>query len=183
MFSISSDALKEIKPNQSENTAISPLGYSIINTYRPVIQKPTTLLQFEERDYYLGLGLFNIEGALLPLFIFLRGLITGDSWDGNCYNNMYAVGTQLYPRNLFKYYDMFSIAGLIKYTLDSLLIRLYQSLTMFTLGIPLNKWINYTSAFFYETIEIKEEDIIYLFFPPWFNRLLGLEIAPGIRAG
>jgi len=65
----------------------------------------------------------------------------GDAWDGFWYNNSRAVGMQLYPQGIHKYFDMFSWMGLWTFTLEWLLILTWDMLLPVTLLIPIDIWI------------------------------------------
>ena len=43
------------------------------------------------------------------------GIWSGDSHDGYWYNHHQAIGHQLYPTGIHKYFDMYSARGIMKY--------------------------------------------------------------------
>ena len=78
----------------------------------------------------------------LQYFIgYFRYIGFGDGSDGNWYNNAEAVGNQLAPTGIHKYYDMYSWAGFNAYIADKVLAVIYILISPFTLFIPLNFWI------------------------------------------
>jgi hypothetical protein len=66
---------------------------------------------------------------------------TGDVWDGFWYNNAEASGTQIYPTGLGKYYDIYSVQGLINYLFTYIWVYIQAIyLNWFTLGVPIDYW-------------------------------------------
>ena len=70
------------------------------------------------------------------------GLAIGDSVDGYWYNNSWAVGQQLYPIFLNKYYDMFSFDGFYEYAWDWIVETFWLSLILFTFFVPVPQWVS-----------------------------------------
>ena len=53
------------------------------------------------------------------------GIGTGDSRDFFWYNNNDAIGNQLYPSGIHKYYDMFSARGVMVYLKEFIIAFLF----------------------------------------------------------
>lgn len=99
--------------NEKKSSPENVNGYGVNNPYIPPIHTPNTLLGVIDRytiTHSIGLG------ALFTSFTaWWNNIGTGDVWDGFWYNNAEAAGTQLYPSGLGKYYDIYSVQGLINY--------------------------------------------------------------------
>ena len=54
---------------------------------------------------------FGVLGTLKQLFSGISGVFNTDSWDLFWYNNQDAIGSQIYPMGLEKYYDLYSLEG------------------------------------------------------------------------
>ena len=64
-----------------------------------------------------------------------------DGFDGYTYNNYYAAGNQAHPSGINKYYDMNSWGGIFLCAIDASYIWFWDALSIFTLGIPIYRWI------------------------------------------
>ena len=51
---------------------------------------------------------------------YIQGIFLGTSSRGYFYGTPYAIGNQIYPRGLGKYYDLSSVVGFIKLVRDYL---------------------------------------------------------------
>ena len=71
----------------------------------------------------------------------LQGFGPKDSWDGFFYNNAGAAGSQLYPTGLSKYFDLFSVDGIISYSFSWLWNEVQHLVLSYTLGVPIDVWI------------------------------------------
>jgi len=78
---------------------------------------------------------------LFTMWDVVFNLMNGDVSDGYWYNNNTAVGSQLYPTGLSKYFDMNSWDGFITFSIEWLWILLWNAISPFTLFIPINLWI------------------------------------------
>ena len=121
--------------NANENV----LGYGAHNPYTAPLAMPHWMLSVLDRHVLLTLS--------IPLITFWQatyaltlGLSNGDTWDGYFYNNSFATGTQLYPVGLTKYYDLFSVRGLVNYVGDWIWIWTTNLLSPLTLFIPFDFW-------------------------------------------
>jgi hypothetical protein len=92
-----------------------------------------------EWEKFIYLVFFSSE--LEYFFGYFRYIAFGDGTDGNWYNNAEAVGHQLAPMGIHKYYDMYSWTGFSSYLTDRILAFIYILISPFTLFIPLNFWI------------------------------------------
>ena len=62
---------------------------------------------------------FGYFGQLIQYFqVALKGIGNGDSWNLQWYDNATAVGNQIYPSGIHKYYDLFSLNGIFIYFYD-----------------------------------------------------------------
>ena len=93
------------------------IGYGSGNPFVPPLVKPDWLLNVFDRHIMLTFS-FPLVTYFNAVIAFLTGLANGDSWDGYAYNNAAAIGAQLYPMGLNKYYDLFSYVGFINYIGD-----------------------------------------------------------------
>ena len=93
-------------------TPLNLVGYGVPNPYRPPLQIPQTAITALDKLHVL---LNSIMYSWMYLGPFLMGIGTGDSRDFYWYNNNEAIGNQLYPTGLHKYYDMFSARGWMVY--------------------------------------------------------------------
>lgn len=94
------------------------LGYGAGNAWIPPLVEPKTLLGVIDRHEMIRFtGGPMIYFMMFTFWEILFNIGNGDAWDGYWYNNSRAVGMQLYPQGIHKYFDMFSIAGLWDYSL------------------------------------------------------------------
>jgi len=73
--------------------------------------------------------------------VWLAGFGPADSWDGYFYNNAQASGTQLYPTGLSKYFDLYSVGGIISYSISWLWNEVQHLAIPFTFFIPIDVWL------------------------------------------
>ena len=93
------------------------IGYGSENPFIAPLAHPQTLLGVIDRR-------INIELTMGPFVYFwmhtfwelIENIGTADLMDGHWYNNSKAIGSQLYPRGIHKYFDMYSWAGLWEFT-------------------------------------------------------------------
>jgi len=93
------------------------IGYGKENPFIPPLRKPETLIGAIDRHTVIqmtgGPFLYFFMHTMWDIFDVLG---TGDALDGYWYNNSTAIGYQLYPKGIHKYFDMFSITGLLYFT-------------------------------------------------------------------
>ena len=87
-------------------SSVNSLGYGASFPYMPPLWQPQLAITALDKLYAL-LGSYSYWSVTLNAF--LIGLGTGDSWELFWYNNQSAVGSQLYPTGIYKYYDLFSL--------------------------------------------------------------------------
>lgn len=106
----------------------------------------------------------------MPYFTeeFIQGIGNGDSWGGYWYNNAEASGSQLYPEQLSKYFDMYSWPGITNYQIYWVWLFTCAMFTPLTL-IPANFWLGMLSG-------MKWDDIWKMIIPAplaWFFHIRG----------
>jgi len=113
------------------------LGYNASKPFVPPLSKTTTILS----DYDKNFLLTSFGPSAISTFIsmYIQGLFNGLSASGVFYGTPQAIGNQIYPRGLSKYYDLYSVNGFMTFFFDYLVAQLiyYISLT----GLPLNSII------------------------------------------
>ena len=98
-------------------------------------------------------------------------VINGDILDGHWYNNPDAIGNQLYPTGIHKYYDMYSFTGLIDFSWQWLIVFAADLASPITLFIPLDIFF---AIFFYKWDGMEKW---FLYYVPWglgLNTLYGV---------
>jgi hypothetical protein len=100
--------------------------------------QPTWLLSEFDR---FQLTITSIPFATFLTEAFIQALGNGDAWNGSWYNNAQASGNQLYPAQLSKYFDMYSLSGITNYTIYWTWYLVTATLTPLTL-IPMNFWFS-----------------------------------------
>ena len=103
----------------------------------------------------------------------LNCLGTGDLIDGHWYNNSTAIGHQIYPKGIHKYFDMHSWHGFMIFSIEWLFIWTWDFLLSYTGLIPLDLW------WYMFTLKWDGMDRFFLYYVPWG---LGLNTAFGILA-
>ena len=83
----------------------------------------------------------------------IQSVLTGNSKNGVMYNNSKAVGSQIYPRGLGKYYDLYSYNGFIAFFFDYLAAILEIPFFLFGFGLFQSlilklSWDNFFSVIF-----------------------------------
>lgn len=73
--------------------------------------------------------------------MWIHGLGAADSWDNYFYNNADASGSQLYPKGISKYFDVYSVDGIIAYSIAWLWMEVQQIAMPYTLLIPIDVWL------------------------------------------
>ena len=68
--------------------------------------------------------------------MWFQGLLTGTGSTGSFYNNPRAIGQQIYPTGLYKYYDLYSGTGILAVLIDYLIDILYSRVSWLLFGIP-----------------------------------------------
>jgi len=106
------------------------------NLFVAPLREPTWMLS--EFDRFL-LTITSIPFMPYVSESFVVALGTRDAWNGVWYNNAQASGSQLYPAQLSKYYDMYSFTGIANYTIYWIWYVVTATLTPLTL-IPMNFW-------------------------------------------
>lgn len=138
------------------------IGYGMDNPYIPPLQQPKTLLgAIDRHEVIRWTGGPMMYFFMYTMFDILNVLGTGDIWDGYWYNNQRAIGTQLYPKGIHKYFDMFSLMGLWEYSWEWFWILVFDMLMIFTLGIPIDIW---TAMF---TLSWDGMDRWFFWYFPW----------------
>ena len=97
---------------------------------------------------------------------------TGDVWDSYFYNNAKAVGQQLYPTGLYKYFDMSSIGGLFSFFFYWMYVALCDLFSPLTLFVPFDIWM----ALVFDGLKWKGMEKYFIWYFPWalgLNTLLG----------
>jgi hypothetical protein len=112
-------------------------GYGGNSLYIPPLYNHKNLIT--EWDKIIHLLFMSHELQYLWGYFVYTG--EGDGIDGAWYNNAEAIGHQLAPTGIHKYYDMYSWAGYWTYSYDKFFAILYIILSPFTLFVPLNFWI------------------------------------------
>ena len=140
----------------NRTTTLDPqnaLGYGVGAPYSPPLKYPKTLNSMMERDRYLqevGMSIINpflwwtLFAHEFTMMFHQYSLWNLDYFDGYGYNNYYAAGNQAYPHGINKYYDVNSWDGQLLIALDYTYILLWDMLSIFTLGIPVYRWIEIT---------------------------------------
>lgn len=98
------------KPTDPENIA----GYGVNKPWTPPISNPDTLLTIYDR--YMLTSMEGYMPFLHAIMAWSHGFGPGDSWDGFFYNNPEASGSQLYPKGFAKYFDVYSVNGIVGYS-------------------------------------------------------------------
>lgn len=115
------------------------VGFGVNKPWIPPIANPESLLTIYDRFVLTSETMGN------PLFItldtWIKGYGPGDSWDGYFYNNAKASGSQLYPTGLSKYFDLYSIDGLISYTFHWIWDYIQHLALAYTLFVPIDVWL------------------------------------------
>ena len=78
---------------------------------------------------------------LIAAQTWLEGFGPADSWDGFFYNNAAAAGAQLYPTGLSKYFDLYSVDGIINYSLSWVWNEVQHFAMPYTFFIPIDVWL------------------------------------------
>lgn len=80
----------------------------------PPLANPDSLLTIYDRF------VLTSDSGSVPFMLAISSWLVGfgpaDSWDGYFYNNAAAAGSQLYPKGLSKYFDLYSVDGMVSYT-------------------------------------------------------------------
>lgn len=117
------------------------IGYGKENPFIPPLKEPQTLLGVIDRHHVIELtGGPIIYFFMHTMFELINVLGTADLFDGYWYNNPKAIGYQLYPKGIHKYFDMFSLDGFWEFTVEWMLVLLYDCLMVVTI-LPIDIWI------------------------------------------
>ena len=103
--------------------------------------------------------------------ILLFNTYNGDGLDGYWYNNAETVGQQLYPQGIYKYFDMSSWDGYIKFTNFWLVTTIANLLSVVTL-LPFNIWLD-----IFSDVSWQGMGKFFLYYVPWG---FGLNTAAGL---
>jgi hypothetical protein len=68
--------------------------------------------------------------------MYIQGIFLGTSATGFFYGTASAIGNQIYPRSLSKYYDLYSTNGFMQFFLDYLIAILLSFFGY--VGLPMN---------------------------------------------
>lgn len=83
--------------------------------------------------------------GIMPYFdiawAWVHGYGTGDSWDGFFYNNAHASGTQLYPKGFAKYFDTYSVDGIVNYSFHYIWDLIQHFALPLTFMVPVDVWM------------------------------------------
>ena len=93
------------------------MGYGANNRWAPPLYYLNTIAEGFERHNLL-FNSFGMIGTVNYIWIFFRSLFEGQGWDLYWYNGQEAVGSQVYPVGLSKYYDLFSFNGYFNFLWD-----------------------------------------------------------------
>ena len=126
-------------------------GYGVNNPYLPPLAQPSWILSIVDRHVLLTFS-YPLLLTFAGLNAFIQGLYNGDTWDGYWYNNSVAVGNELYPTGLNKYYDLYSIVGFFNYISGWLWIGVTNLITPFTLFVPFDVWEAIINGYSWENI-------------------------------
>ena len=141
-FNLSDMTFQERWAQHGQGWPVNIIGYGEKNPWIPPLKNPSTLLAAIDRHEMIrwtgGIITWFFAVTLVEQFF---NFGNGDIWDGYWYNNNKAVGMQLYPKGIHKYFDMFSWAGLWDFTVESMWVFLWDCLMPFTLFIPVDIWI------------------------------------------
>ena len=86
------------------------LGYSTLNPYVPPDRFPKSVTSLNYRDrLLLESNPFQPEIFTPMAICTVNWLFLGLDWTHHCYNNYLAVGTQMYPAGIYRYYDLFQL--------------------------------------------------------------------------
>lgn len=148
------------------------IGYGKSNPFIAPLAKPQTLIGLLDRRQ----NIWNTGGPFVYFLMhtfweWMNALGTGDLYDGYWYNNSEAIGYQLYPKGIHKYFDMFSMDGLWYFTFEWLIVMLLDLLMPFTLFIPIDVWIGIANLSF------DGMERWFLYYLPWglgINTLYGI---------
>lgn len=99
---------------------------------------------------------------MMGIDMWVNGFGKGDSWDGFFYNNAAASGSQLYPQGISKYYDVFSVDGLIGYTLGWIWNEIQHMFLPLTFYVPIDVWLGLFAG-----ASLKDFWKILLFYEPF----------------
>ena len=109
----------------------------------------------------------------------VRHLGVGDSWDGFWYNNSEAIGQQLYPEGVSKYYDLYSSKGQWDYVWALIWFEISDALGVFLFFIPLDYWFAIFAGQSWDGIL----DAIWYYVPfgDWIVVLFDIKVQDGWR--
>lgn len=159
---------------------LNPLGYGLTNPWTPPLEKPETLLGLIDKwlvMLFTGGPFIYYIGNILPLVF--KGSLNQDAFDGYFYNNAKTVGEQLYPQGIYKYYDMSSSKGLIKYSIAWFIELGWWIISPLTLLIPFPIWV---AAFKLPRTGMWKYFVYYvpwMLVNPWIGMLFNIEIEGG----
>ena len=144
-------------------------GYGVNNPYVPPISSPKSLLGVI--DKYTLTSTVGLFAMFTSINAWWENVGTGDVWDGFWYNNAEAAGTQIYPTGLGKYYDIYSVQGLINYLFSYIWVYIQMFfLNWFTLFVPIDVWSGWlggktTASMWMWFVFYNPLNIGFLFFP------------------
>ena len=149
--------------------------------YTPPFKRPRTLASMMYRDDIVYHSLDNGLFVLLPLAFCGWALALGltDPFAAQCYDNWEAIGSQIHPEGIFKYYDMFSLDGIMTWGFDYIFVYYCHYFSFLTLGIPIS-WFVYIDQVAVGALELDPlfPVITQVLLGVWFNQLFGLELEP-----
>jgi len=123
---------------------------------------PDSLITIYDR-YMLATGL-SVNPLIMGIEMWINGFGSGDSWDGFFYANPTAAGSQLYPQGISKYYDVYSLDGLIGYTFAWIWNMIQNFFLPLTLDVPIDVWLALFSG-----ASLKGLWKIFLFYEPFLH--------------
>lgn len=125
--------------NYSPNDTFNIPGYGKKNPYIPPLESPQSVLTVYDR--YMLTAKLGSKPLDEGFWDWVRGFPNGDTADSYMYSDAQAAGSQLYPEGLSKYYDLFSVTGLLKYFFYLIWVDIQQLILPFTLFVPIDVWI------------------------------------------
>jgi hypothetical protein len=146
-------------------------GYGEANPWIPPLAEPKTLLGMIDRHLVVGHNSNPIDYFLVTSLTLWLFPATGDANDGYWYSNAETAGQQLYPKGLYKYYDMSSWDGLIKYAIDWYVVYLTDFWSFVTFGVPVD-----IILYIFEGYNMDNIVDYFIWYYPWFfglNQLVG----------
>ena len=89
------------------------LGYNASKPFNPPLQKTTQVLSdFDKNFLLLSQG---TSAVYMFCYMYIQGIFLGTSATGFFYGTASAIGNQIYPRSLSKYYDLYSTNGFMQF--------------------------------------------------------------------